>query len=294
MAGFSIVIDVGRPWLLYRVPLWFRHWNTHSVLFEVAMCVMAYVAVCWFELSPAFLEKFRDGKDGFLKTWSAKLLPPIRKVMPAVIALGLLLPTMHQSSLGSLMLLTGKKLHPIWSTPLLPLLFLISCIGMGYAAVVFEAALAARYFRKPRETEMLEGLGRAMIPVLVLFSGIRIGDLLLRGRGALLFTPGRYAFLFWLETFLFIAPIFLLRTKRQRLDGPNLFRVATLLMAAGGLYRFDTFLLAFNPGPNFSYFPSVAETLVTVGLVAFEILAYIVVVKMFPILAGVPKRAAVN
>jgi Ni/Fe-hydrogenase subunit HybB-like protein len=141
---------------------------------------------------------------------------------------------------------------------------------------------------------MLEGLGRAMIPVLVLFSGIRIGDLLLRGRGALLFTPGRYAFLFWLETFLFIAPIFLLRTKRQRLDGPNLFRVATLLMAAGGLYRFDTFLLAFNPGPNFSYFPSVAETLVTVGLVAFEILAYIVVVKMFPILAGVPKRAAVN
>jgi Ni/Fe-hydrogenase subunit HybB-like protein len=177
---------------------------------------------------------------------------------------------------------------------MLPLLFLISSIGMGYAAVVFEAALSARYFRMPRESSMLEGLGRTMIPILILFSGIRIGDLLLRGRGGLLFTPGRYAFLFWLEMFLFVAPIFLLRSKRQRLDGPNLFRAATLLIAAGGLYRFDTFLLAFNPGANFSYFPSVAETLVTVGLVAFEILAYIVVVKMFPILAGVPKRAAVN
>jgi len=294
MAGFSIVIDVGRPWLLYRVPLWFRHWNTHSVLFEVAMCVMAYVAVSWFELSPAFLEKFRDGKEGFLKTWSAKLLPPIKKVMPAVIALGLLLPTMHQSSLGSLMLLTGKKLYPIWSTPMLPLLFLLSCIGMGYAAVIFEGTLSAHYFRRPRESAMLAGLGRAMIPVLGLFLAIRIVDLVFRGRTALLFTPGRYAFLFWLETVLFVAPIFMLLSQRRRLDEGNLFRVGMLLMLAGGLYRFDTFLLAFNPGVNFTYFPSVFEILITVGLVAFEILAYVVVVKMFPILAGAPKPAALK
>jgi len=291
MAGLSIVFDVGRPWLLYRVPLWFRHWNLHSVLFEVAMCVMAYVLVCWIEVSPAFLEKFEAGPPNVLQKASKAILPPLRKAMPWIIALGLLLPTMHQSSLGSLMLLTGKKLHPLWSTPLLPLLFLISCIGMGYAAVVFESTLSSRAFKRPRESRMLAGLAKAMIPILLVFFVLRVLDLVLRGKVGLLFTPDRHAFLFWLEAVLFLAPVFMLRRETQRLDPGNLFRAAMLMMAAGGLYRFDTFLLAFHPGVQYAYFPSVFETLTTLGIVAFEVLAYIVIVKRFPILSGAPRPA---
>jgi Ni/Fe-hydrogenase subunit HybB-like protein len=279
MAGLSIFIDVGRPWLLYRVILWFRHWNFHSVLFEVAMCVTLYVFVCWIEVAPAFLEKFSQGKPNILQWASKTILPPLKKVMPAIVALGLLLPTMHQSSLGSLMLLTGRKLYPIWSTPLLPLLFLISCIGMGFAAVVFE------------ETHLLAGLARTMIPILLIFTILRVGDLALRGRLGLLFVPDRHAVLFWLETFLFLAPVFMLRRQSLRLDSANLFRAAILMILAGGLYRFDVFLLAFHPGVQYAYFPSVLETLTTVGIVAFEVLAYIVVVKMFPILSGTPRAA---
>ena len=292
MAGFSICLDVGRPWLLYRVPTWFHNWNLHSVLFEVAMCVMAYVVVCWIEIAPAFLEKFRDGNPGVRQTLAAKILPILKTLMPAVVALGLLLPTMHQSSLGSLMLLTGRKLHPLWAAPILPLLFLVSCIGMGYAAIVFAATLSARYFRRTRETAMLAGLAQAMIPVLVLFSPFRFVDLLVRGRLGLLFALDRYAFLFWLETALFVAPIFMVWKPERRISEANLFRVAMMLMLAGGLYRFDTFLIAFNPGANYSYFPSVAEILITAGLVAFEILTFILAVKLFPILAGAPKPAA--
>ena len=291
MAGLSICFDVGRPWLLYRVPLWFRHWNLHSVLFEVAMCVMAYVLVCWIEVSPAFLEKFEAGPPNVLQKVSKAVLPPLRKAMPWIIALGLLLPTMHQSSLGSLMLLTGQKLHPLWSTPLLPLLFLISCIGMGYAAVVFESTLSSRAFRRPRESRMLAGLAKAMIPILLVFFVLRVLDLAFRGRLGLLFTPDRHALLFWLETVLFLAPVLMLRREAQRLDPGNLFRAAMLMIAAGGLYRFDTFLLAFHPGVQYAYFPSVLETLTTVGIVAFEVLAYIVIVKMFPILSGAPRPA---
>ena len=291
MAGLSIFIDVGRPWLLYRVILWFRHWNFHSVLFEVAMCVTLYVFVCWIEVAPAFLEKFSQGRPNLLQWASKTILPPLKKVMPAIVALGLLLPTMHQSSLGSLMLLTGRKLHPIWSTPLLPLLFLVSCIGMGFAAVVFEATLSARAFGRPRESRLLAGLARTMIPVLLIFTVLRFGDLALHGRLGLLFVPDRHALLFWLETFLFLAPVFMLRRETQRLDPANLFRAAMLMILAGGLYRFDVFLLAFHPGVQYSYFPSVLETLTTVGIVAFEVLAYIVVVKMFPILSGTPRAA---
>jgi Ni/Fe-hydrogenase subunit HybB-like protein len=291
MAGLSICFDVGRPWLLYRVPLWFRHWNFHSVLFEVAMCVMAYVGVCWLEVSPAFLEKFEQGPPNVLQKASKAILPPLKKAMPWIVALGLLLPTMHQSSLGSLMLLTGRKLHPIWSTPLLPLLFLISVVGMGFAAVVFESTLSSRAFKRPRESEMLAGLAKAMIPILLIFSVLRVADLALRGRLGLLFVADRHALLFWLEMIFFLAPVFMLRRESQRLDSGNLFRAAMLMMTAGGLYRFDTFLLAFHPGVQYSYFPSVLETLTTVGIVAFEVLAYIVVVKMFPILSGSPRAA---
>ena len=291
MAGLSIFIDVGRPWLLYRVILWFRHWNFHSVLFEVAMCVTLYVVVSWIEIAPAFLEKFAQGRPNVLRRVSETVLPPLKKVMPAIVALGLLLPTMHQSSLGSLMLLTGRKLHPIWSTPLLPLLFLISCIGMGFAAVVFESTLSARAFGRPRESRLLAGLARTMIPILLILAVVRFADLALRGRLGLLFAPDRHAVLFWLETILFLAPVFMLRRESQRLDSGNLFRAAMLMILAGGLYRFDTFLLAFHPGVQYSYFPSVLETLTTVGIVAFEVLAYIVVVKMFPILSGTPRAA---
>jgi len=292
MAGLSIFVDVGRGWLLYRVPLWFRHWNLHSVLFEVALCVMAYVLVCWIEVSPAFLEKFEEGPPSFLQRASKAILPPLKKAMPWIIALGLLLPTMHQSSLGSLMLLTGKKLHALWSTPLLPLLFLISCVGMGFAAVVFESTLSSRAFHRPRDSRMLAGLAKAMIPILLVFTVLRVLDLALRGRLGLVFTPDRHALLFWLETIFFLAPVFMLRRETQRLDPGNLFRAAMLMMTAGGLYRFDTFLLAFHPGVQYAYFPSVLETLTTVGIVAFEVLAYIVIVKRFPILSGAPRPAA--
>jgi Ni/Fe-hydrogenase subunit HybB-like protein len=161
LAAVSILLDVGRPWLLHRVAIYVNHWNTSSALFEVALCVMTYVAVLWIEVSPSFLATWKKGPPGLRKSLGDNFLPVIEKALPFVIALGLLLPTMHQSSLGTLMLLSGKKLHGLWSTPLLPLLFLISCLAMGYAVVVFESTLSSIAFRRPREGKMLAGLGQA-------------------------------------------------------------------------------------------------------------------------------------
>ncbi len=292
MAGISIGLDVGRPWLAWKVPLYVWSWNLHSALLEVALCIMTYTLVLWLELSPAFLERFREGPDGWLKRFSQKAYPIVDKSLIWIIALGMLLPTMHQSSLGSLMLLTGPKLHPLWQTPFLPLLFLISCIAMGYAAVVFESTLATVFFRRKPETDMLAGLSKAMLPVLGGFFLLRIGDLAVRGQLALAFVPDRYALAFWIETALVLMPLALLSSGALRRDPGNLFRAAMAMMLAGGLYRFNTYLVAYRPGEDVHYFPSAPEFLITLGLVAFEIMGYIVIVKVFPIFSGAPRRAA--
>jgi Ni/Fe-hydrogenase subunit HybB-like protein len=292
IAGFSVVLDVGRYYELWKVPLYFWRWNLNSVLLEVALCIMAYVVVLWIELSPAFLERGVTASSPRVRHFSVWAKPKIDRALLWIIALGMLLPTMHQSSLGSLMLLSGPRLHPLWNTPLLPLLFLISCIGMGYAAVVMEGTLSSMLMRRRLERDMLAGLGRAMLPVFAIYLVLRIGDLVWRNQLGALFAFDRYSVMALIELALFIAPPLMLASDAQRRNAATLFRAAMVLLAAGALYRINTFLVAFNPGPQWSYFPSVGETLITTGLVAMEVLGYIFIVRYFPILAGHPTPAA--
>ncbi len=286
MAAVAIHFDVGRPWLLLRVPIFPHHWNLNSALLEVALCVMTYIVVLWLEISPAFMEKWREGPPGFLKRTSEKAAPIVDKALPWLIALGLLLPTMHQSSLGTVMLLTGAKLHPLWSTPLLPLLFLVSCLGMGFAVVVFESALSSGVLGRQRETPMLASLAGVMVPVLAVFTGLRFVDLGLRGKLGLLGTFDLYTGMFLVETLLFLAPAFMLLSPKARNDAGNLFRAAMAMILAGAVYRLDAYIVAFRPGSRFAYFPSFAEMMVSLGVVALEVILYVVIVKYFPILSA--------
>ena len=168
MAALAIIIDVGRYWGIWKIPLGgfpdMGGYNWNSALLEVALCVMAYVAVLWIELSPAFLEKWKDtSKNQTLVSFARAGLKFFDKALIWIIALGVLLPTMHQSSLGTVMLLAGHKLHPLWNTGWIPLLFLVSCIGMGYAVVVWESTISSRAFKRDRHAGMLKSLGGAMV-----------------------------------------------------------------------------------------------------------------------------------
>jgi Ni/Fe-hydrogenase subunit HybB-like protein len=285
LAGFSVAIDIGRWWNIWKVPVFFWHWNFDSALLEIALCIMSYVFVLWIELSPAFFEKFADGSILWLRRFSRRALPILERTALFIIALGLLLPTMHQSSLGTLMLLAGPRLHPLWNTPWLPLLFLISCVSMGYAGVVFESTLSSRLFGRRSDTAMLAALAAAIVPLQIAFVVLRLGDLAWQGRLGLLFAGDGRSVLAALEYVLFLAPVVMLSSAERRRDPGQLFRAALAMIFAGALFRFDTYLVAFTPGPQWAYFPSVPELLITVGLVAGEILAYILIVKMFPVLA---------
>lgn len=286
VAGISLAVDVGRPWNFWRVPVFVNQWNFNSALLEVALCIMSYVGVVWVEASPAFLEKLKESPTPWLRSAASKAHAVLDRALIWIIALGFLLPTMHQSSLGTLMILTGRKLHPLWQTPLLPLLFLLSSFLMGYAMVVFESILSSILFKSPRETRMLASLSRAVIVVAFLFLAIRLIDLTLRSQWASVFAFDRHTMLLLAEWTLLLVPVVSLLSARRRSDGGHLFGGAMLLILAGALYRFDAFLIAFDPGQGWSYFPSVPEILITLGLVALEIMAYVILVKRFPFLTG--------
>jgi len=296
LAGIGVGLDVGRWWLLWKVPLYFWHWNFNSALLEIALCIMAYIVVIWIELSPAFFEKFKDSSNLLLRRVSRGALPMLERASIWIIALGLLLPTMHQSSLGTLMLLAGSRLDPLWRTPLVPLFFLLTCVSMGYAVVVFESAFSNLAFKREPEIGMLASLAAAIVPIQVLVVLLRIVDLAQRGVIQNLFAGDVRSMLVIVEFALFLIPAGMLLNGRRRRSLGHLVRAAMLMMFGGALYRFDVYLVAFRPGSQWSYFPSVPELLVTTGLVALEIVAYIFIVRTFPILAGgrhvTPERQA--
>jgi Ni/Fe-hydrogenase subunit HybB-like protein len=292
VAAVAIVFDLGRFWNMWRIPVSLADWNGSSVLLEVALCMMAYTAVLFLEVAPALLERWaaegRPDRAALARTW----LPRVERALPFIVALGLVLPTMHQSSLGTLLLVARTKVHPLWHTALLPLLFLLTAVAMGYAIIYFESIFSSAAFRRPLETKLLSRLGRSVAGVIVAFLVVRFGALLAAGRIPLTVTSGVQSFAFWGETILLAAAAFLFMQQGVRASASGQLQAALLALFGASFYRIDAFLTGFNPGSNWVYFPSLAELLVTLGFVATETVAYVWIVRKYPILAGVtlPER----
>ena len=278
LAGLAIFLDIGRYWNGYKL---FLPWtvNFNSVLVEVALCIAAYTVVLWIELLPTVLEAYPDN------TRAVTIRSRLAKLLPIIAAVGILLPTMHQSSLGTLMIIAGHKLSPLWQTPWLPFFFLVSAILMGFGVTIFESILSSVAFKRPFETPMLSRLSVAMGWVAVIYLVVRLGDLIYRG--APVFTSGPQTLAFMVENLLFLMPVLLLANPAWQKDLRWLFVVSSSLILASALYRFNAFLIGFNPGPGWRYFPATQEILITLGIVAFELMAYLYFVKRFPVLPQV-------
>jgi Ni/Fe-hydrogenase subunit HybB-like protein len=273
LAAVAVFIDIGRYWNMHHTLLP-QYWNTSSVLLEVAVCIALYVAVLWIEFTPAFLEK--GGGPQASKG--------INKVMFIFIALGVLLPTMHQSSLGTLMVISGYKLSPLWQTGLLPLLFLVTAVAMGYAVTAFESILSSVIFGRPLEMKLLSRLSGIIPALICFFLVLRVGDLVVRGAGGEAFGVGWKPFMFWVENLLFLVPAVLLASRSGRQHAETVCFAAFSLLLAGAVYRFNTYLVGFSPGPGWKYFPTAPEIFITLGIVSVEIMAYLIFVKALPVL----------
>jgi len=302
LAGFSVMVDLGRPWNAYNffVP---SQWQINSAMFEVALCVMAYSTVLIIEMLPSMLfilerdhwsssnrilnllQKVlsRQRKDSISK-YARMIRPKLDKVLIFFVVLGITLPTMHQSSLGSLMLLSSSKLHPLWYTGFLPLLFLINCVFIGFSIMVLESIISCYAFKRPYETKELSVISGVIPWLTLIWFGVILGDLAWRDQLDLIFNSGKNSFFFLLQNGLVATGSYMLFFERNRKSLRRLFLSAMALVAGGALYRFNVYLIGFDPGAGWSYFPSLAEFMVTVGLISIEILGYQLMVKTFPIL----------
>jgi Ni/Fe-hydrogenase subunit HybB-like protein len=282
-AVVTLGIDIGRPWNFWRLII-VTGWNLHSVLLEIAVCISTYIIFLWLEMAPPFLEAWSRGDAGPLRRIARVVTPVLDRALPWIVAMAIVLPSMHQSSLGSLMLLAGPRLHPYWQTPMLPLLFLISCWLLGYAFVIMTTLLSSLAWGRHIEMDPLASLARVTAWVVFAFLAVRAGDLAARGQ-VVLFPFTGYSVLVLAESGLLLWAGLVMQHCNRSSRPQQMFLSACAVLAGGGLYRLDAALIAFMPGSEYSYFPSVSEILVTLGFTGLAVLGYIVIVKRFPILA---------
>jgi Ni/Fe-hydrogenase subunit HybB-like protein len=277
LAGAAIFLDIGRYWNGHHLFLpWYVNFN--SVLVEVALCIAAYTMVLWIELAPAVLEGSSHPRASAIR----KRLEPW---LPVIVAVGILLPTMHQSSLGTLMIIAGYKLSPLWQTGFLPLFFLLSAITMGFAVTIFESILSSLAFKRPFETPLIAEIGVVMAWIIGVYLALRFADLAWRGQLDLIFQGNLTSNMFILENLLYLAAFLFMISPALRNRAQWLFVGSAAMLLAGSLYRFNAFLIGYSAGPGWRYFPALPEIVITLGIIAVELMAYLYIVKRYPVLA---------
>lgn len=282
LGAFAVLIDLGRYWQGHNILLpWL--WNTNSVLLETALCIFAYLVVLGVEFAPAVFERFG------LKESRRR----VHRVMFVFTGLGVLLPMMHQSSMGTVVVLLGYQLSPLWQSQLLTLHFLLTAFTIGFAVVAFESVLSSVAFKRPFESRILYKLTGIMAWMMLVFAIIRYADVIRVGALPLALEPTVQALSFWFEVFFAMAAVLLLLPKRNRWSPRAVFLGATAMLLNGVLYRLNSYLIGYDPGNGWHYFPSVGEILVTLGIFAFEVLLYIALVRLLPVLHTVSRGPAV-
>jgi len=265
LVSVGLMYDLGKYFNIWH-PL--VMWNLHSVMFEVAWCVMLYTFVLLLEFLPVVLEKLE---------LSAPIRVLHRIAIPVVLA-GVVLSTLHQSSLGSLFLVAPEKLHTLWYTPILPLLFFLSAVTVGPAMVIVESFASSKLFRRGLELDILADLARFLQVGLLLYVAVRIQDLFVRGVAGRAFEPTFESAHFLAENALFVIAIGILAVRRLR-NTPSALLGAAMLVVAGVVYnRINVVWTGMLRSSGTTYWPSAGEIgislfLVTAGGVAFFLIA---------------------
>ncbi len=267
----ALMYDLGLPWNIWH-PLIMR--NPHSVMFEVAYCVMLYTTVLALEFSPILFEHLG---------WK-RALKAVRSVMIVLVILGVLLSTLHQSSLGTLYLIMPNKLHAFWYSPLLPVFFYISAIAVGLAMIIFESSMSSKYFGRELELSILRDMGRVLVVVLAIYGILRFEDLLHRGVLHLVFVRGYEQGFFLLEICLsVIFPLALLMFPKVRNSAQGLYLVAVLTLLGFVTNRLNIAITGVENAVGARYTPKWTEVVITAMFVALGFAIFGFVARYLPI-----------
>lgn len=292
--GMGVCIDLGRYYNIWHffvpgLP------NGNSALFEVGMCVCLYLTVLYIEFLPIVCERFlgRVNLPGFLRALNRPLEGLLRilqrtlnTVITFFIIMGVVLSCAHQSSLGTLMVISPYKLHPLWYTTVLPLQFLLSAFAVGLSMAIFESFLASRSLKREYEMDVLAPLARIIPFLLTIYFGAKVIDMVNRGSWRYLGDGSLQSISWIVEVGVGVVfPWVILLTHRLRRRPAWLFTAAASVVFGVALNRFNVFVIGYKPlyadGP---YVPAIPEILLTVGFISILVLLYRAFVFIFPVL----------
>ena len=276
-------IDAGRPWNFYWIVFPWK-WNMHSPLAEVAICMSIYAMIpLALENLPPLLERLWYF-DARLRPRVEKLENRLHSVFPWVIAAAYLLPGMHQSSLGALMLLAGERVHPLWQTPFLPLLYLGAACFMSFGCVAGTTMLCCVVWKRAMDMEVLDDAAKITSWIIAGWMGLRLLDIIFRGALLTAFRFDRFALVFWIEMLsVGIGGWWLWQSVKEH-NQRKMFLGYIISSLGGMVYRFAPTTLAFRPNPEALYFPATVEILVSLGFISLGIAGFLVAVKRLAIL----------
>jgi Ni/Fe-hydrogenase subunit HybB-like protein len=268
LAAFAISVDLGFP---HRIYYMIYNWNIHSPLFEVGWCVMIYLTVLALELSPIVFERFNMKAP----------LKFIRSITIPLVIFGVILSTMHQSSLGTLFVLMPHRVHPLWYSSIMPVLFLISAIAAGLGMVIVESTWSFFGMKHKLEVRLLAKIAKVIPFILGIYAIMRFADLIIRGDAAFLFAADKLTFLFWFEIlFGVFLPIILFSLPSVRRKPIQMFSTSLLVVFGLILHRLNVSLVAFSAG---AYAPTWLEILVTVGMIAIGAFVFTIASRYLPV-----------
>lgn len=278
----ALIVDLGRPYNIWR-PL--VHWQHHSVLWEVGVCVATYTTVLFIEFLPVILERLNKIERLTRRLPTVPLYRLLKKISIVFVILGVVLSTLHQSSLGSLWVLVPEKLSPLWYSIYLPFFFWLSAVAVGLAMTIVESTLSSKAFKRGLELDLLAGLARAAVVVLVLYLAVRAADLIARGGWPLLWQGSLQTASFWVEIGLgVIAPMVLFAIEPLRRKPGVLFGGALLVVLFGVvLNRLNVGIIGLLPYTGNVYVPSWMEVMVTIAVVSFGVIAFGLAAKYLPV-----------
>jgi Ni/Fe-hydrogenase subunit HybB-like protein len=267
---FALMFDLGRPDRIWHAMIM---WNPHSVMFEVAWCVMLYSTVLFLEFLPAVFEKFG---------WQAPL-KLIHSISVPLMILGVVLSTLHQSSLGTLFLIVPHKLHPLWYTPLMPLFFYLSAISVGLAMTIFESWHSSKAFGRQLELPLLQKLARILAVLLSTYLMLRFTDLSRRGALPYLRQGSTESWLFLLEIALLATPAILLFQERVRVSPRLLYFSAALAIFGFITNRLNISVTGIEAESGVQYMPKWTEVTVTLAICALGFGVFRWIARNFPV-----------
>jgi len=265
----GLFFDLGQPWRIWHPMIM---WNPQSVLFEVAWCVMLYTTVLGIDIFIMALERWQ--KEAWVRFF--------RNIYLVLVVAGVILSTLHQSSLGALYLLLPEKMSNLWASRALGPLFFTSAVIGGMSVVTLESLISSWAYQRKPELGILSSLGKGLAVALLVYFAMKVTDLY--ARGATVWALDKAHFFFYLELFGTVAlPAILLSFPEVRHAQKGLLTSAGLAAFGVVLNRFNVSLTSYGGYREFSYFPSAVEIFITVSLVAGGILIFDFLTKNLPV-----------